>query len=60
MSTCVEGYRLSDGVPLHAKATSGSLALWAVVADTNELRTTPRNVAHPVLFIREQTQIGGF
>jgi len=42
------------------KATSGSLALRAVVADTRELRTAPHDAALPVLFIREQAQIGGF
>jgi hypothetical protein len=43
-----------------AKATLRSLALQAVVADTKELRTVFRNTALPVLFIREQTQMGGF
>jgi len=43
-----------------AKATLRSLALQAVVADTRELRTAPHDAALPVLFIREQTQMGGF
>jgi len=43
-----------------AKATSGSLALRAVAADTRERRTAPHDAALPVLFIREQTQTGGF
>ncbi|MBW2664099.1 MAG: hypothetical protein JRD93_19505 [Deltaproteobacteria bacterium] len=43
-----------------AKATLRSLALWAVVADTQELRTAPHDAALPFLFIREQTQMGGF
>jgi len=42
-----------------AKATSGSLALWAVAADNRELCTAPHDAALPVLFIREQTRIGG-
>ena len=36
------------------------LALRAVVADTQELRTAPHDAALPVLFIREQTRTGGF
>jgi hypothetical protein len=43
-----------------AKATLRSLALWAVAADTRELRTAPHDAALPVLFIWEQTQMGGF
>ena len=43
-----------------AKATFGSLALRAVAADTRERRTAPHDAALPVLFIREQTQMGGF
>jgi len=43
-----------------AKATSGLLVLRAVAADTRELCTTPHDAALPVLFIREQTQMGGF
>jgi len=31
-----------------------------VAADTRELRTAPHDAALPVLFIWEQTQIGGF
>jgi len=42
------------------KATSGSLALRAVAADIRELRTASYDAALPVLFIREQAQIGGF
>ncbi|MCD4842704.1 MAG: hypothetical protein K8R08_12020 [Methanosarcinales archaeon] len=43
-----------------AKATSGSLALWAVAADIRELRTVLRSTALPILFIREQSPMGGF
>ena len=50
----------ASGMSPIAKATLRSLALRAVVADTRELRTVPHNTALPVLFIREQTQMGGF
>jgi len=40
--------------------TLRSLALRAVVADTKELRIVPYDTALPVLFIREQTWMGGF
>jgi len=43
-----------------AKATLRSLALWAVAADTRELRTALHDAALPILFIREQSQTGGF
>ena len=45
---------------MHMKATYGSHTLRAVVADTRELRTVLRSTALPVLFVREQTQTGGF
>ncbi|MDW7776254.1 MAG: hypothetical protein SCH39_13350 [Methanosarcinales archaeon] len=45
---------------LHAKATYGSLALRAVVADTQELRTAPHNAALPFLFARKQNRAEGF
>ena len=45
---------------LHAKATFGSLALRAVVADTQELRTTPHDAALPFLFTRKQNRVEGF
>jgi hypothetical protein len=44
----------------HAKATSSSLALRAVVADTKERRTAPHDAALPVLFVREQIRTEGF
>ena len=37
-----------------------SLSLWAVAADTRELRTVPYDAALPVLFAREQTRTEGF
>jgi len=43
-----------------AMSTLRSLALCAAAADTRELRTALHDAALPVLFIREQTQTGGF
>ncbi|TKY91807.1 MAG: hypothetical protein C5S46_03920 [Candidatus Methanomarinus sp.] len=40
--------------------TLRSLALRGVVADIKELRIVHHNIALPVLFIREQTWMGGF
>jgi hypothetical protein len=40
--------------------TFRSLALLAVVADTKELYIVPYDTAFSVLFIREQTWMGGF
>ena len=36
------------------------LALRAVAADTQELRTAPLDAALPVLFVREQVRMEGF
>ena len=48
------------GLAFPSGYTLRSLALRAVVADTKELCTVPYDIALPVLFIREQSQMGGF
>ena len=50
----------ASGMSRIAKATLRSLALWAVVADTRELRPASHDAALHVLFVQEQTRTGGF
>ena len=36
-----------------------TLIVWALVTDTNELRTVPQDAALPILFVQEQTWMEG-